>query len=150
MVHEDAGRQRAGLRPSPGECAHGFFREWLEQLVNSSAPFGLSALVGVAFLRVVTHPRFHSDPTPLSVAIETIQRLREAPHCRWLLPGKRHWDISTALCRKTGASGKLVADAQHAALAIEHGCQWMTRDDDFSKFAPLGLDGEYLAPPLPS
>jgi uncharacterized protein len=128
------------------ETVHEFYRTWLEDLVNSGAPFGLSALVGVAFVRIVTNPRFHDDPTPLSVAIETVDRLRESPGCRWLLPGARHWGITAALCRKTGATGKRVADAQHAAVAIEHGCQWVTRDDDFACFSPHGLEWEYLCP----
>jgi predicted nucleic acid-binding protein len=29
------------------------------------------------------------------------------------------------------------ARAEHAALAIEHGCDWVTRDRDFAKFAEL-------------
>jgi len=128
------------------ESAHEFYRDWLENLVNSRSPFGLSALVGVAFVRIVTHPHFHHDPTPISLALEAMDRLREAPGCRWLTPGDRHWEITSALCRKTGASGKHVADAQHAALAIEHGCQWVTRDDDFARFGLYGLDWAYLAP----
>ena len=128
------------------ESVHEFYRDWLDSLVNSGVPFGLSALVGVAFVRIVTNPRFHDDPTPLSVALATVDRLCEAPGCRWLLPGVRHWEITASLCRKTGATGKQVADAQHAAVAIEHGCQWVTRDDDFAGFAPYGLDWEYLLP----
>jgi uncharacterized protein len=128
------------------ELHHNFYRAWLQDLVNSGAPFGLSALVGVAFVRVVTHPRFHHDPTPLSVAFETVDRLREAPGCRWLLPGIRHWEITAMLCRKTGAAGKVVADAQHAAVAIENGCRWVTRDDDFAAFYPHGLEWEHLLP----
>ena len=128
------------------ESVHEFYRDWLENLVNSAAPFGLSALVGVAFVRIVTHPHFRDDPTPLSVALETVDRLREAPGCRWLLPGDRHWEITATLCRKTSATGKHVADAQHAALAIEHGCQWVTRDEDFASFARYGLDWEHLLP----
>jgi uncharacterized protein len=129
------------------ERVHEFYRTWLEDLVNSSAPFGLSAFVGVAFVRIVTHPNFYNDPTPLPVALETIGRLREAPGCRWMLPGDRHWEITEMLCRKTGATGKQVADAQHAALAIEQGCQWVTRDDDFASFSPHNLDWEHLLPP---
>ena len=128
------------------ETDHDFYRAWLENLVNSGAPFGLSALVGVAFVRIITNSRFHNDPTPLAVATEPVDRLREVSGCRWLLPGARHWEITAMLCRKTGATGKQVADAQHAAVAIEHGCQWVTRDDDFASFSPHGLDWEHLLP----
>lgn len=127
--------------------SHQFYREWLETLVNSQTPFALSALVGVAFVRIVTHPRFHENPTPLPSALEVIDRLRLAANCRWVLPGDRHWELTASLCRKTGAMGKRVADAQHAAVAIEHGCQWVSRDDDFATFRPHGLDWERLCPP---
>lgn len=129
------------------EPAHEFYRNWLEGLVNSGLPFGLSALTAVAFVRIVTHPRFHNTPSPIGTALEVIERLREAPGCRWLLPGDRHWELTTGLCRKTAVSGKRVADAQHAAVAIEHGCRWVTRDDDFALFAPYGLEWELLEPP---
>ena len=128
------------------EAVHEFYRHWLEGLVNSGEPFGFSALVGVAFVRIVTHPSFHNDPTPVAGALEVVDRLRQAPGCRWLLPGDRHWELTASLCRRTGAAGERVADAQHAAMAIEHGCQWTTRDRDFAAFAPFGLDWLHLAP----
>ena len=39
--------------------------------------------------------------------------------------------------RESGATGKLVADAQHATVAVEHGCTMVSTDSDFSRF--LGL-----------
>ena len=35
------------------------------------------------------------------------------------------------------ATGNLVADAWHAAMAIEHGCEWTTTDGDFARFPGL-------------
>jgi predicted nucleic acid-binding protein len=35
-------------------------------------------------------------------------------------------------------TGKLVADTQHAALAIAAGATWVTRDADFKRFEPAG------------
>jgi predicted nucleic acid-binding protein len=49
-------------------------------------------------------------------------------------PGPRHWEIFVDLCRAGRATGKLVPDAFHAAVAIEHGCEWVTTDADFSRF----------------
>jgi predicted nucleic acid-binding protein len=48
------------------------------------------------------------------------------------------------LCRSAGAIGKMVADAQHAALAIAEGCTWATRDGDFARFAAHGLRWMHL------
>jgi len=41
------------------------------------------------------------------------------------------------LCERATARGNLVADAYHAALAIEHGCEWLTLDRDFARFPDL-------------
>ena len=41
------------------------------------------------------------------------------------------------LCRDAEATGKLVADAQHAAIAIEHGCTLVSTDSDFDRFPGL-------------
>ena len=50
-------------------------------------------------------------------------------------PGAQHMAIFRRLCE--GVQSKLVADAAHAALAIETGCEWVTADTDFARFAPL-------------
>jgi predicted nucleic acid-binding protein len=43
------------------------------------------------------------------------------PRCRMILPGADHWRHLAELCRATKATGKAVADAQHAAVAIARG-----------------------------
>ena len=40
------------------------------------------------------------------------------------------------LCQRV-AKGKLGADAQHAAVAVEHGCTLITTDSDFDRFPEL-------------
>lgn len=125
---------------------HAFYREWLENLANGPEPFALSALVAVAFVRIVTHPAFPPEPTPLPQAIAVIEALRARPNCRFLEPGNRHWNIFRACAEVGKARGKLVADAQHAAVAIEHGCTWITRDADFHRFESAGLRLEIVTP----
>jgi predicted nucleic acid-binding protein len=49
----------------------------------------------------------------------------------------RHWEIFARLCRNAGATGNLVPDAYLAALAIEHGCEFVTCDKDFARFEGL-------------
>jgi hypothetical protein len=41
------------------------------------------------------------------------------------------------LCRKSGARGNLIPDAWFAALAIEHGCTWVSTDGDYTRFPEL-------------
>jgi predicted nucleic acid-binding protein len=45
-------------------------------------------------------------------------------------------DLSAALGGPQ-AAGKLVADAQHAAVAIEHGCTLVSTDSDFDRVPEL-------------
>ena len=125
---------------------HVFYRDWLERLANGPEPFALSALVSVTFVRIVTHPAFSPEPTPLAQAITVIEALRARPNCRFLEPSVRHWTLFRQCAESARASGKRVADAQHAAVAIEHGCTWVTRDSDFYAFEAAGLRLERLEP----
>ena len=79
------------------------------------------------FLRISTSRRVFVDPTPLRLALDFVETLRSLPHCRSVRPGDRHWAIFTTLCAAARARGKLVADAYHAAIAIEHGLEWIRR-----------------------
>jgi toxin-antitoxin system PIN domain toxin len=116
---------------------HEAYAEWLTQVAQSQEPFALSELVGSAFLRIVTNPKAFSPPTSLPDATEFIDRLMRRSNCRVLRPGPRNWRIFKQLCENSNAHGKLIADAYHAALAIEHGCEWITNDADFSRFEGL-------------
>jgi toxin-antitoxin system PIN domain toxin len=116
---------------------HPRYADWLRYTVESAEPFGLSELGASGFVRVVTHPKIWDDPTSTEDALEFIERLRQRSNARLLTPGSASWDIFARLCRAARARGKLVADAYHAALAIEHGCELITADGDFARFAGL-------------
>ena len=118
------------------EARHEAYARWLESVIDGAEPFALSVLVAVGFVRIVTHPRIYADPTPLSVALALIEQMAAHPRCRLAMPAATHLADVARLCRATGATGKLVADAQHAALAISEGSVWVTRDGDFASFAP--------------
>lgn len=106
-------------------------------MVAADAPFGLTAAVLVRFVRVVTHPRVFSPPTPLESALAFVEALRSEPNAVFLSPGARHWDIFTRICRAAGARGNLVPDAYLAALAIENGSELVTADRGFARFPGL-------------
>jgi len=107
--------------------------------VEADEPIGIADPVVSGFLRVVTHPRIFLTPTPLDAAIAFVEALRAEPHAVVLAPGRRHWDIFTRLCREAGARGNLVPDAYLAALAIEHGAEFVTADRHFARFPGLRL-----------
>jgi hypothetical protein len=112
-------------------------RRWLEETVAGDAAFALFDLVLSGFLRIVTHPRVFRTPSPLDVALAFASELRGQPNCVLVQAGLRHWAIFERLCSEAGVKGNLVADAYLAALAIESGCEWVTTDRDYSRFAGL-------------
>lgn len=126
--------------------AHEFYKTWIEELANGEEKFALSMLVATAFVRIVTHPSYRPYPTPLIQAVSVIDSLISVPSCVSLEPGDNHWSLVRRFCLETTSEGKLVGDAQHAAVAMEHGCTWVTRDADFDRFRRSGLRVEILAP----
>lgn len=116
---------------------HAGCRKWVEAVVNGSESYGLSELVLSGFVRVVTHPKVFTQPSPLTDALEFTEQLRGRPNCVPVAPGRRHWEIFRQLCAEASAKGNLVPDAYLAAMAIEAGCEWVTTDRDFSRFKGL-------------
>ena len=112
-------------------------KAYLEGLREAPEPFGLSELVLAGALRVLTHPRVFVPPTPVASAMAFVDLLRDTPNAVLVAPGPRHWAIFRDLLSASGAIGNLVSDAWHAALAIEHGCEWITDDADFARFPGL-------------
>lgn len=110
---------------------------WLEDLVNGDESYGLSELVLNGFLRITTHPKIFSKPTPFVDAIAFVEQLRDRPNCVPIIPGRRHWEIFRSLCTNADAKGNLIPDAYLAAMAIESGCEWISTDRDFSRFEGL-------------
>lgn len=116
---------------------HAGCRQWVEAVVNGSESYGLSELVLSGFVRVVTHPKVFTRPSPLADALEFTEQLRGRTNCVPVAPGRRHWEIFRGLCVEAGTKGNLVPDAYLAAMAIEAGCEWVTTDHDFSRFKGL-------------
>ena len=116
---------------------HSSCLRWLEACVNSDQPFALADIILSGFLRIATHPKIFSPPSPLAPALGFVEALRQQPNCLTASPGVRHWDIFTRLCRAVNAKGNLIPDAYIAALAIEAGCEFVTTDRAFSRFPGL-------------
>lgn len=116
---------------------HSRYADWLRGMAEGPEPFALSELGASGFIRIVTNPKIWEEPTSTEDALEFIERLRQRSNARLLTHGSASWDVFARLCRAARARGKLVADAYHAALAIEHGCELVTADSDFARFAGL-------------
>jgi len=116
---------------------HADCRAWLESAINGEEAYGVSELVLSGFVRIVTHPRVFTKPSTVTDALAFTEQLRDPSNCVSIQPGPRHWEIFRRLCTETSIKGNLVPDAYLAALAIESGCEWVTTDRDFSRFAGL-------------
>ena len=116
---------------------HAVCHQWLLTTMKGDAPFGLSEAVLSSVVRIATHPKIFKQPSRLDVVLAFTAGLLAQPNAVTVRPGPRHWDIFTRLCRESGARGNIVADAYLAALAIEAGCEWITTDGDFARFAGL-------------
>lgn len=124
---------------------HAVCRAWLNSVVLGDPRFGLSPLALAAVVRVTTGPRFYEPPSTLGDAIGFCDDLLSLPHCEIVEPGPRHWAIFSRQCAETNTRGPKVTDAWYAALAIEHGCEWITLDRDFARFPGL----KWSAPAVP-
>ena len=112
---------------------------WLEAALNGTEPIGVSELVLSAFMRIVTNRRSFTTPTPPDIALDFCNAVRSAASARLVAPGARHWDIFADLVRTTHATANLVPDAYLAALAIENGATFVTRDRGFARYPGLRL-----------
>lgn len=112
-------------------------RPWFENVIRSDEPFGLADLVLSGFLRVVTHPRVYNPPSHPRKAMAFVDYLRNRPNYLAINPGARHWGIFGKLYTQADVKGNRVPDAYLAALAIEHGCEWISCDRDFSRYPGL-------------
>jgi toxin-antitoxin system PIN domain toxin len=116
---------------------HQQYRAWLEGVIADSSDYGFSDLVLSGFLRLVTNRRVYATPTPTGIAHDFADVVRSGPGAVRIHEGPRHWGIFARLCRETKATANVVPDAYFAALAIEHGCEWITADRGFARFPGL-------------
>ena len=110
---------------------------WLQAVVDGDSAFGIAPLTLAAVIRITTNSRAFVEASTLAEAFRFCDHLLRQPHGRIIEPGDRHWDIFRQLCGDTSTAGPGVSDAWYAALAIEHGCTWITFDRDFARFPGL-------------
>jgi len=98
---------------------------------------GLPWPVLSAFLRIATNLRaFRSSLAPAEAWACVEAWL--ACNTVWVpTPTERHAEVLGALVRTYEPRGKLVADAELAALALEHGLTVCSADTDFARFGEI-------------
>jgi uncharacterized protein len=124
-----------GFRPDAER--HEEFRTWLE-LQGRRARGVRCFRAGAQWVRAGSHASIdlRSAKRPSRLPFRGPADSRSSELCRasarW-----RHWGIFSDLCLATGSVGNAVADGYLAALAIEHGCEFMTADKAFGRFPGL-------------
>ncbi len=118
---------------------HQVYLDWLERVLGDDALVGVSEMVLSSAVRIVTNHRIFVEPSSTEDALAFCESVLAAPSSIEVRPGERHWGIFVRLLRKTRARGNDVADAYLAAMALEHGATWVTRDRGFARFDGLRI-----------
>lgn len=110
---------------------------WLETALAQHQPVSFPALVEVAFLRIVTHPRIFQQPSTLAEAADFLTALH-ASGCfqasPWTSP------IRALMLRRAtelGLRGNDLNDASLAAIAEAMRWRLVSRDAGFARFRSL-------------
>lgn len=113
---------------------HAAARSWWDAQLSKSSPLCLSWIVLGAFIRIGTNPRVFEHPMSLDQAVSRVQSWLDQPCTRIIHPTERHWTVFQKMLFDGQAVANLVTDAHLAALAVEHGCELISTDSDFSRF----------------
>src|SRR5215469_6712664 len=112
-------------------------KSWLEAALSGAETIGLPWIVLLAFLRLTTRAGLFQKPLEMETAFELIEEWLRQPSVIVPEPTPHHLRTLRDLVRPLGTAGNLTADAHLAALAIEHGAELYSTDNDFSRFARL-------------
>lgn len=127
---------------------HHLHASWLEEVVSRGGDLALCDAVISGFLRIVTHSKVISPPTPVDQALMFVRWLIESPGVHWLGPAPSVWgNFERILEEDHGVRGNLVSDAYLAALCLAHGTTFATSDRGFARFAGLRCIDPAASPP---
>lgn len=112
-------------------------KTWLESAVSGTETVGLPWVVLLAFLRLTTRPGLFQKPLGVDGAFDLIDAWLHQPSVTVPEPTARHLQTMRDLISPLGTGGNLTSDAYLAALAIEHGAELCSTDNDFARFNRL-------------
>jgi toxin-antitoxin system PIN domain toxin len=109
-------------------------RPWLEQTLSGTEEVGFAWVALLGFVRIATNPSAFGNALSLDQAFEFVDSWLESPVAVVVHPSDRHSGHLRDLLTPVGTAGNLTTDAHLAALAIEHGAELCSSDNDFSRF----------------
>lgn len=120
-----------------GADQHSSARDYLEEILSSTYPVGIPLHCVTAFVRISTQRGILRAPYSMKEALDFVNGWLALPHVRLLVPGERHWTVLQRILVESSATGKLITDAEVAAITIEYGGELQTNDRDFARFPGL-------------
>lgn len=116
---------------------HARAKEVVCEIAESGAAWAIPWPCVHEFLAVVTRG-FFRDPTPASVALDSIEAWRESPGLTLLGETREHWATLKRLISAGRISGGAMHDARIVAICLDHGVsKLLSADRDFSRFPAL-------------
>jgi len=112
-------------------------KAWLESVISGTETVGLPWIVLLAFLRLTTRTGLFQKPLTVGIAFDLVDAWLRQPSVTVPDPTARHLQTMRDLISPLGAGGNLTSDAHLAALAIEHGAELCSTDNDFGRFNRL-------------
>ncbi len=112
-------------------------KAWLEAAISGTETVGLPWIVLLAFLRLTTRPGLFQKPLGVDAAFDVVDAWLQQSSVTVPEPTARHLQTMRDLISPLGTAGNLTSDAHLAALAIEHGAELCSTDNDFGRFNRL-------------
>ncbi|MBI4904560.1 MAG: type II toxin-antitoxin system VapC family toxin [Acidobacteria bacterium] len=112
-------------------------KAWLQTAVAGNETVAFSWTVILAFIRLTTRPGIFTNPLSVELAFEILDNWLRQPAVTIIEPGPRHVRTLADLLKRSGTGGNLASDAHLAALAIDHGAELCSVDNDFARFGNL-------------
>lgn len=113
---------------------HDESRGWLDQALSGEATVAFSWMALLAFVRLSTKVGLFPSPLTIDQSMDRVDAWLGAGPAVLVDPTVDHARIVRRLLQSVGVGGNLVNDAHLAALALEHRCEIVSYDNDFSRF----------------
>jgi uncharacterized protein len=117
--------------------SHDGAREWLEAVLSGTEAVAFAWMALLGFLRISTNPAAIERALSPDDALLHIDEWLAQPVAAVVNPTDAHAATLRQLLGPLGTAGNLTTDAHLAALAIEHGAEVCSSDNDFARFEGL-------------